>query len=92
MLEHIIRLSIRQRWAIISIALLLCVLGAYSFSRLKIDAVPDITNVQVAISTPAPGFSPLEAEQRITFPVETAIPTWYIAVPALRRSRFRPGK
>ena len=83
MLEHIIRLSIRQRWAIISIALLLCVLGAYSFSRLKIDAVPDITNVQVAISTPAPGFSPLEAEQRITFPVETAI----AGVPGLQYTR-----
>ena len=47
--------------------------GIYNFGRLKIDAVPDITNVQVQINTSAPGFSPLEAEQRITFPVETAI-------------------
>ncbi|MFP5341081.1 MAG: efflux RND transporter permease subunit, partial [Gammaproteobacteria bacterium] len=38
-----------------------------------IDAVPDITNVQVQINTSAPGFSPLEAEQRVTFPIETAI-------------------
>ena len=41
--------------------------------RLPIDAVPDITNVQVQINTQAPGYSPLETEQRITFPVETAM-------------------
>ena len=41
--------------------------------RLPIDAVPDITNVQVQINTRAPGYSPLETEQRITFPVETAM-------------------
>ncbi len=45
----------------------------WSFQRLPIDAVPDITNVQVQINTEAPGYSPLEAEQRITFPVETAL-------------------
>ena len=48
-------------------------LGAWNFTRLPIDAVPDITNVQVQINTRAPGYSPLEAEQRITFPVETAM-------------------
>ena len=73
MLERIIRLSIRQRYAVIAIAAMFAILGIWSFSRLKIDAVPDITNVQVQINTAAPGFSPLEAEQRITFPVETAI-------------------
>ena len=73
MLERIIRLSIRQRFAVLAIALLLAGLGVWAFGRLKIDAVPDITNVQVQINTEAPGFSPLEAEQRVTFPVETAI-------------------
>ena len=73
MLERIIRLSIRQRYIVLAIAAMLAVLGVWAFSRLKIDAVPDITNVQVQINTAAPGFSPLEAEQRITFPVETAI-------------------
>ncbi len=73
MLEKIIELSIRQRVAVLVAALLLAAIGVYSFGRLKIDAVPDITNVQVQINTAAPGFSPLEAEQRITFPVETAI-------------------
>lgn len=73
MLERIIKLSIRQRWAVIAAAVLLAGLGIYNFGRLKIDAVPDITNVQVQVNTPAPGFSPLEAEQRITLPIETAL-------------------
>ena len=73
MLEKIIELSIRQRIAVLVAVLLLAALGIWNFGRLKIDAVPDITNVQVQINTSAPGFSPLEAEQRITFPVETAI-------------------
>ena len=73
MLNRIIELSIRQRFAVLVAVLLLAALGIFNFGRLKIDAVPDITNVQVQINTSAPGFSPLEAEQRITFPVETAI-------------------
>src|SRR5215210_331309 len=83
MLERIIRLSIRQRWAVLAIVIMLAGLGIYNFSRLKIDAVPDITNVQVQVNTPAPGFSPLEAEQRITFPVETAL----AGVPGLQYTR-----
>ena len=51
----------------------MALLGVYNFTRLPIDAVPDITNVQVQINTEAPGYSPLEAEQRITFPLETAM-------------------
>jgi cobalt-zinc-cadmium resistance protein CzcA len=51
----------------------LAVLGVWNFQRLPIDATPDITNVQVQINTEAPGYSPLEAEQRLTFPIETAI-------------------
>jgi cobalt-zinc-cadmium resistance protein CzcA len=48
-------------------------LGVYSFQRLPIDALPDITNVQVQINSEAPGYSPLEVEQRITYPVETTL-------------------
>jgi heavy metal efflux system protein len=73
MLERIIRLSIRHRWVVLAIVVMLAAVGVWNFGRLKIDAVPDITNVQVQINTAAPGFSPLEAEQRITFPVETAL-------------------
>lgn len=73
MLERIIAASIRLRWIVLALVLLAAVVGVWSFQRLPIDATPDITNVQVQINTEAPGFSPLEAEQRITFPVETAI-------------------
>ena len=73
MLERIIAFSIQQRWAVLVVLLGLSALGVYGFQRLPIDAVPDITNVQVQINTEAPGFSPLEAEQRVTFPIETAI-------------------
>lgn len=73
MLEKIIYLSIGQRWMVLLIVLALGALGIYNFQRLPIDAVPDITNVQVQINTEAQGFSPLEVEQRITYPVETAI-------------------
>lgn len=47
--------------------------GIGSYQKLSIDAVPDITNVQVQINTAAPGYSPLEVEQRITYPVETVM-------------------
>lgn len=73
MLERIVYFSIRQRWVVLAVVLGLAALGVYNFQRLPIDAVPDITNVQVQINTEARGFTPLESEQRITFPVETAI-------------------
>ena len=73
MLERILHFSIRQRWLVLIATLAVAVFGIYNYQRLPIDAVPDITNVQVQINTEAPGYSPLEAEQRITFPVETAM-------------------
>ena len=73
MLEKIVYGAIRHRWIVIVGSLLLGLVGAWSLAQLPIDAVPDITNVQVQINTEAPGYSPLEAEQRITFPIETAL-------------------
>ncbi|MCD8525970.1 MAG: CusA/CzcA family heavy metal efflux RND transporter [Alphaproteobacteria bacterium] len=73
MLENIIHTSIRHRWLVLLAVMGLCVLGGYNFKKLSIDAVPDITNVQVQINTEARGYSPLEVEQRITFPIETAL-------------------
>ena len=73
MIEKILRLSIERRYLILSLSLVLIFAGVWSYQHLPIDAVPDITNVQVQINTEAPGYSPLEAEQRITFPVETAL-------------------
>ena len=73
MLENIIHFSIKQRWLMMLVVIMLVTLGIYNFNRLSIDAVPDITNVQVQINTEAEGYSPLEVEHRITFPVETAL-------------------
>ncbi|TAF40072.1 MAG: CusA/CzcA family heavy metal efflux RND transporter, partial [Alphaproteobacteria bacterium] len=73
LLERIIHFSIRQRLLVMITVVALCAIGIYNFGKLPIDAVPDITNVQVQINTQAQGFSPLESEQRITYPVETAI-------------------
>ena len=83
MFEKLIRFSIEQRWLVLLAALAMGALGVFNYQKLPIDAVPDITNVQVQINTSAPGFSPLEAEQRITFPVETAI----AGVPGLKYTR-----
>ena len=73
MLERFLHFAIKQRVFVILTALAMAVLGAYNFQILPIDAVPDITNVQVQINTEARGFTPLEVEKRITFPIETAI-------------------
>ncbi|NHZ93044.1 CusA/CzcA family heavy metal efflux RND transporter [Massilia sp. CCM 8733] len=73
MFDTLIRFSIERRWLILMLAAFMAALGIYSYRQLPIDAVPDITNVQVQINTALPGYSPLEAEQRITFPVETAM-------------------
>jgi len=73
MLEKIIYASIRHRWLVMFAVLGAMALGIYNFNRLSIDAVPDITNVQVQINTEATGYSPLEVEQRVTFPIETVL-------------------
>ncbi len=73
MLERMIRFAIGHRWMMLALTLALVALGAWSFTQLPIDATPDITNVQVQINTEAAGYSPLESEQRVTFPIETAM-------------------
>ena len=83
MIEWILRFSIERRVLIMMLALVLTVTGIYHYQKLPIDAVPDITNVQVQINTQADGYSPLEVEQRITFNVETA----FAGLPKLAYSR-----
>lgn len=73
MLAALLRLSVERRWLVLTLVLAVAALGVWHFPQLPIDAVPDITNVQVQVNTEAPGYSPLEVEQRITFPVETAL-------------------
>jgi len=83
MFERIIRFAIEQRWLVMLAVLGMVGLGVYNFQRLSIDAVPDITNVQVQINTAAPGYSPLETEQRVTFPIETVM----AGLPGLQQTR-----
>jgi heavy metal efflux system protein len=83
MFERLLKFSIEQRWLILLGTLALAVLGVFNYQRLPIDAVPDITNVQVQINTELPGYSPLEIEQRITFPIETVI----AGLPRLQETR-----
>ncbi|MGV7207185.1 CusA/CzcA family heavy metal efflux RND transporter [Oxalobacteraceae bacterium A2-2] len=83
MFERIIQFAIRQRWLVMLAALALAGAGIASYHRLAIDAVPDITNVQVQVNTGAPGYAPLEVEQRITYPIETAM----AGLPGLEQTR-----
>jgi cobalt-zinc-cadmium resistance protein CzcA len=73
MFEQLIAFAIARRWLVVLAVLALAGLGVVNYQRLPIDAVPDITNVQVQINTAAQGYSPLEVEQRITFPIESAM-------------------
>ena len=73
MLERVLQLAIERRWLIVLCIVALAGYGVYSLQRLPIDAVPDITNNQVQINTVLAEFSPVEIEQQITFPVETAL-------------------
>lgn len=73
MLELIIQHAIDRRRLVLVMVALLSTLGLWNFSRLQIDAVPDITNVQVMINTEAPGYTPQEVEQRVSYPIETAM-------------------
>ncbi|MCW9027549.1 MAG: CusA/CzcA family heavy metal efflux RND transporter [Kangiella sp.] len=73
MLDKILRFSIHRNFLILIAVLALAGLGLWNFKKLPIDAVPDITNVQVMINTEAPGYTPLEVEQRVAYPLETAL-------------------
>ena len=83
MFEKLIHFAINQRWLIMLIAIGMAVLGIFNYQKLPIDAVPDITNIQVQINTSAPGYHPLETEQRITYPIETAM----AGLPKLEQTR-----
>jgi len=83
MFERIIRGCIEQRWLVMLVAAGMAALGIYSYTLLPIDAVVDISNVQVVVNTQAPGYSPLETEQRVTYPIETAM----AGLPGLEETR-----
>lgn len=73
MIDALLQFSITRRWLVMFLVMVIAGVGIWNYQRLPIDAVPDITNVQVQINTQAPGYSPLEVEQRITYLVEVAI-------------------
>ncbi len=73
MINGIIKFSVRNRGVVLLITGLIALVGWKTFESLPIDAVPDVTNVQVQINTPVVGFSPEETERNVTFPIETAM-------------------
>jgi cobalt-zinc-cadmium resistance protein CzcA len=73
MIERILAFSVRRRWLVLLLTIAAAAAGAWSLNRLPIDAVPDITNVQVQINAFAPALSPLEIEKQVTFPIEVAL-------------------
>ena len=73
MFEKLIRAAIEHRWLVLLAAIGMAAIVVFSYQKLPIDAVPDITNVQVQINTQAPGYSPLEVEQRLTYPIDTVM-------------------
>src|SRR6266446_1464515 len=73
MLGRVLAFSVRQRWLVLLPTLAAAVSGAWSLTQLPIDAVPDVTNVQVQINAVAPALTPIEIEKQVTFPVETAL-------------------
>jgi cobalt-zinc-cadmium resistance protein CzcA len=72
-MNALIKFAVLRRWLVMVITLMIAALGGYNALRLPVDAVPDITNIQVQINTQAIGYSPLETEQRITYIVENAM-------------------
>lgn len=83
MIKGILQLALQRPWMMLLLALLMTGIGVWQALKLPVDAVPDITNVQVQINTSAAGFSPLETEQRITYPIENAM----AGIPQLDYSR-----
>ncbi|CAB1275309.1 efflux RND transporter permease subunit [Candidatus Nitrosacidococcus tergens] len=83
MFDKLLNFSLQRRWLVILFVLGLIFTGVYSFQNLSISAVPDISNVQVIINTPAPGYSPSETEELVTFPVELAM----LGTPRLQETR-----
>ncbi len=73
MIESLIELSIRKRLLVLIFTGIFCIIGLYNAFHLSVDAVPDVTNVQVSVVTASPGLSPIEVEQFITYPVELAM-------------------
>jgi cobalt-zinc-cadmium resistance protein CzcA len=82
-LEDLVEVSVRRRGLVIVLTILIATAALFTIPKLSIDAVPDVTNVQVTILTTAPGLSPAEVEQYLTYPIETAMN----GIPSLKEVR-----
>ena len=83
MIERIVEFSVRRRWLVVLIALAAAASGAWSLTKLPIDAVPDVTNVQVQVNAVAPAMTPVEIEKQVTVTLETAL----AGIPGLESTR-----
>jgi heavy metal efflux system protein len=83
MIERILSTSVRLRWLVAFLTLAVIAFGAWQITKLPIDAVPDVTNRQVQISTFVPSLGPIDVEKQVTFPVETAL----AGIPGLEMTR-----
>ncbi|MFC1890204.1 efflux RND transporter permease subunit [Thermodesulfobacteriota bacterium] len=73
MLDKLIKFVLDQRLLVMVATIVLVVAGAFAWKQLPIDAFPDVTNVQVMILTEAPGLTPVDVEQQVSFPIELAM-------------------
>ncbi|MDE0877059.1 MAG: CusA/CzcA family heavy metal efflux RND transporter [Sphingomonas bacterium] len=83
MIERILSTSVHLRWLVAFLTLVIVGIGGWQITKLPIDAVPDVTNRQVQISTFAPTLGPVDIEKQVTFPVETAL----AGIPGLEMTR-----
>ncbi len=83
MFKIIIEAAVRFRWAVVLVTALVAAVGLYNLTQLPIDAVPDITNRQVQITTVAPALAPEQIERQVTYPIETAM----AGIPGLTSTR-----
>ena len=88
MLNKIIQFSIKNKFVIIMLTLVLIAVGSYSVKKLPLDALPDVTNNQVQVLTTAPTLASQEVEQLITYPVEQAVKTIPKVIELRSISRF----
>lgn len=83
MIEWIVDFSVRRRWLVLLITLVIAATGFWSLTKLPIDAVPDVTNVQVQVNASAPALTPVEIEKQVTVALETAL----AGIPGLESTR-----
>ncbi len=83
MIEWIVDFSVKRRWLVLLVTLAAAASGLWSLTKLPIDAVPDVTNVQVQVNAVAPALTPVEIEKQVTVALETAL----AGIPGLESTR-----